>query len=132
MLNASGCEHFFKSAMTWEWVVLDEGHRIRNPGTNLCQLVHKIESRGRLILSGTPLQVDTPDHGYSLLFWPCGCTPPAASLPWRVLLLPSGRHDFARWLLQNNMGELYELLHYGACVHTSGCIFPSFSEPRNS
>ena len=74
MLNASGCEHFFKSAMTWEWVVLDEGHRIRNPGTNLCQLVHKIESRGRLILSGTPLQVHTPDHDYSLLFSPCGCT----------------------------------------------------------
>ncbi len=29
----------------------------------------------------------------------------------------------ARWLLQNNMGELYELLHYGACVHTSGSAF---------
>jgi SNF2 family DNA or RNA helicase len=57
MLTADGCEHFFKVAMTWEWVILDEGHRIRNPGTNLCQLVHKIESRGRLILSGTPLQV---------------------------------------------------------------------------
>jgi hypothetical protein len=26
-------------------------------------------------------------------------------------------YPLARWLLQNNMGELYELLHYGACVH---------------
>ena len=58
MLTADGCEHFFKVQMTWEWVVLDEGHRIKSDQTQLSALLRRVESRGRLVLSGTPLQND--------------------------------------------------------------------------
>lgn len=44
------------SKMKWLYVVLDEGHAIRNPTSKLAQAAQKLDGRHRLILSGTPIQ----------------------------------------------------------------------------
>lgn len=44
------------SQFQWNYVVLDEGHVIKNPKTKLSIAVKALPSRRRLILSGTPIQ----------------------------------------------------------------------------
>ncbi|EPZ34649.1 hypothetical protein ROZALSC1DRAFT_27044 [Rozella allomycis CSF55] len=48
-----------KSALkkiTWEYIVIDEAHRIKNENSLLSQIVRLFECRNRLLLTGTPLQ----------------------------------------------------------------------------
>ncbi|KAG9289048.1 hypothetical protein G9A89_015597 [Geosiphon pyriformis] len=40
----------------WEYVVLDEGHKIRNPDSEVTLTVKEFKSAHRIILSGTPIQ----------------------------------------------------------------------------
>ncbi len=40
----------------WNYVVLDEGHLIKNPKAKISQAVKKLPSNHRLILTGTPIQ----------------------------------------------------------------------------
>ncbi|CAG8600460.1 4484_t:CDS:2, partial [Ambispora leptoticha] len=40
----------------WEYVVLDEGHKIRNPDAEVTLTVKEFKSTHRIILSGTPIQ----------------------------------------------------------------------------
>ncbi|EPE07334.1 tata-binding protein-associated factor mot1 [Ophiostoma piceae UAMH 11346] len=40
----------------WNYVVLDEGHLIKNPRTKISMAVKKLASNHRLILTGTPIQ----------------------------------------------------------------------------
>lgn len=40
----------------WEYAVLDEGHKIRNPHTDLTQFCKELKTHNRIILSGTPMQ----------------------------------------------------------------------------
>ena len=40
----------------WGFVVLDEGHKIRNPNANITMTCKQIKCRHRMILSGSPLQ----------------------------------------------------------------------------
>ncbi|CAM9810391.1 unnamed protein product, partial [Sphacelaria rigidula] len=40
----------------WDYVVLDEGHKIKNPSTKVCKAVHQVPAKRRLVLSGTPVQ----------------------------------------------------------------------------
>ncbi|KRY73875.1 Lymphocyte-specific helicase, partial [Trichinella pseudospiralis] len=40
----------------WRYMIIDEGHRIKNNNSVLSIIVRKISSDGRLLLSGTPLQ----------------------------------------------------------------------------
>jgi SWI/SNF-related matrix-associated actin-dependent regulator of chromatin subfamily A member 5 len=47
---------FFKNKRTWGLCVLDEGHRIKNSGSNIAAAVQGVRARMRIILSGTPLQ----------------------------------------------------------------------------
>ena len=44
------------SKIKWLYIVLDEGHAIRNPTSKLAQAAHRLNGRHRLILSGTPIQ----------------------------------------------------------------------------
>lgn len=37
-------------------VILDEGHKIKNPSTKCSKGLHRISARQRLILTGTPIQ----------------------------------------------------------------------------
>ena len=43
---------------TWTYVVVDEGHRLKNKDTRLSVELKKIKSKNRLLLTGTPLQND--------------------------------------------------------------------------
>ena len=49
----------FLSRHKWGYVVVDEGHRLKNMDSMLMREIKKYESASRLILTGTPLQVET-------------------------------------------------------------------------
>ena len=69
----------------WGFIVVDEGHRLKNMDCKLMQEIKQYESAGRMILTGTPLHV--------------------SPLPWRSrtpLTPPS----------QNNLSELWSLLNF--------------------
>jgi len=38
-----------------DYVILDEGHKIKNPANKCAKGVHYISARNRIVLSGTPL-----------------------------------------------------------------------------
>lgn len=40
----------------WEYLVIDEGHRIKNENSKLAGYVRQLKTRNRLLLTGTPLQ----------------------------------------------------------------------------
>ncbi|GAA6036132.1 hypothetical protein JCM8097_006631 [Rhodosporidiobolus ruineniae] len=42
--------------LPWEYIVIDEAHRIKNVDSMLSQIVRLFDSRGRLLITGTPLQ----------------------------------------------------------------------------
>ncbi|XP_043696485.1 protein CHROMATIN REMODELING 24 isoform X2 [Telopea speciosissima] len=45
-----------EDTMTWDYIILDEGHLIKNPGTQRAKSLLEIPSAHRIIISGTPLQ----------------------------------------------------------------------------
>ena len=40
----------------WQYIIVDEAHRIKNENSMLSQLVRILQSRNRLLITGTPLQ----------------------------------------------------------------------------
>ena len=42
--------------LDWEYAVLDEGHKIRNPNTSITIYCKELKTANRIILSGTPMQ----------------------------------------------------------------------------
>ena len=46
----------FLVPLDWEYVVLDEGHKIRNPNASITQHCKMLLTANRIILSGTPMQ----------------------------------------------------------------------------
>jgi len=38
-----------------DYVILDEGHKIKNPANMCAKGVHNIRARNRIVLSGTPI-----------------------------------------------------------------------------
>jgi ATP-dependent DNA helicase len=47
------------SKYNWGYIVVDEGHRLKNLNCRLIQEIKKYPSAGRMILTGTPLHVRT-------------------------------------------------------------------------
>ncbi|CAD5211902.1 unnamed protein product [Bursaphelenchus xylophilus] len=45
----------------WKFLVLDEGHCIRNPNTNLFEAIMTLKAKHKLLLSGTPVQNSPAD-----------------------------------------------------------------------
>lgn len=48
-------EIFFRRQQ-WQYVVIDEGHRLHNEKSLFCKLIREVPSKNRLLLTGTPLQ----------------------------------------------------------------------------
>jgi SWI/SNF-related matrix-associated actin-dependent regulator of chromatin subfamily A member 5 len=46
--------HLSKHA--WEYIIIDEAHRIKNEESSLAQIIRVFKSRNRLLITGTPLQ----------------------------------------------------------------------------
>ena len=69
----------------WGFIVVDEGHRLKNMDCKLMQEIKQYESAGRMILTGTPLHVS--------------------------LLLQQSQTPF-KPPLQNNLSELWSLLNF--------------------
>lgn len=62
-------EHnWFKSAFVWRYVVLDEGHKIKNHASNVSATLQSLKAEHRLILTGTPLQNNMLEM-WALLHW---------------------------------------------------------------
>lgn len=45
--------------ISWAYMVIDEAHRIKNENSLLSQIVRLLQCRNRLLITGTPLQVNT-------------------------------------------------------------------------
>uniref|UniRef100_A0A158QQ36 DUF3535 domain-containing protein n=1 Tax=Haemonchus placei TaxID=6290 RepID=A0A158QQ36_HAEPC len=54
--------------IAWNYVVLDEGHVLRNPKTAIWRAANELNSTSRLILSGTPVQ-NSPADLWALFTW---------------------------------------------------------------
>lgn len=44
------------NAYSWHYLILDEGHKIRNPDTQVSKIVKKIQTPHRLLITGSPMQ----------------------------------------------------------------------------
>jgi ATP-dependent DNA helicase len=47
----------FLETYSWQYMILDEGHRIKNRSCRLVKELKQIPSTSRLLLTGTPIQV---------------------------------------------------------------------------
>ncbi|KAK7543183.1 SNF2 family N-terminal domain-containing protein [Phyllosticta citricarpa] len=59
---------WFKTAFVWRYVVLDEGHILKNSKTQVAKTFQSISTEFRLMLTGTPLQNDLAEL-WSILHW---------------------------------------------------------------
>ncbi|KAF4632324.1 hypothetical protein G7Y89_g5801 [Cudoniella acicularis] len=59
---------WFKKAFVWRYVVLDEGHTVKNHDSLISKSLQGIKAEYRLILTGTPLQNNLSEL-WSLLHW---------------------------------------------------------------
>lgn len=44
--------------ISWQYIIIDEAHRIKNENSMLSQIVRVLDSRNRMLITGTPLQND--------------------------------------------------------------------------
>ena len=59
---------WFKRAFVWDYVVLDEGHKIKNDMSLIAKALQGLSAEYRLILTGTPLQNNMLEL-WALLHW---------------------------------------------------------------
>ena len=57
---------FSQPGMVWDYIVLDEGHIIKNPFTQVTKAMHQFKVRHKLLLTGTPIQVVVCPFSFSL------------------------------------------------------------------
>ncbi|RAR13985.1 iswi chromatin-remodeling complex atpase isw2 [Stemphylium lycopersici] len=61
-------QSWFRHSFAWRYVVLDEGHKIKNSVAQISSALKSISAEYRLILTGTPLQNNLVEM-WSLLTW---------------------------------------------------------------
>ncbi|KAI0134069.1 chromatin remodelling complex ATPase chain ISW1 [Xylariales sp. AK1849] len=49
-------EKSYLKKLAWEYIIIDEAHRIKNEESSLSQVIRMFNSRNRLLITGTPLQ----------------------------------------------------------------------------
>ena len=54
----------------WDYVIMDEGHKIKNCKSKMAQFSHKLYAHHRVLLSGTPLQNNLVEM-WSIMDWLC-------------------------------------------------------------
>lgn len=59
---------WFKKAFVWQYVILDEGHKIKNELSQISKSLQGLGAEYRLILTGTPLQNNMSEL-WALLHW---------------------------------------------------------------
>ena len=59
---------WIKKAFVWRYVILDEGHKIKNEKTQVSQALQGLKAEHRLLLTGTPLQNNLREM-WALLHW---------------------------------------------------------------
>ena len=42
--------------ISWQYIIIDEAHRIKNENSMLSQIVRILQSKNRMLITGTPLQ----------------------------------------------------------------------------
>eukprot|EP00698_Gefionella_okellyi_P019188 TRINITY_DN5848_c0_g1_i3.p1 TRINITY_DN5848_c0_g1~~TRINITY_DN5848_c0_g1_i3.p1 ORF type:complete len:845 (-),score=211.65 TRINITY_DN5848_c0_g1_i3:45-2579(-) len=53
---AANAEKLCPDSFQWDYVILDEGHKIKNPHIRISKSLRQIRARHRLLLTGTPVQ----------------------------------------------------------------------------
>lgn len=61
-------QSWFKTAFVWRYVVLDEGHMVKNHASLISKSLQGLKAEYRLILTGTPLQNNLSEL-WALLHW---------------------------------------------------------------
>ncbi|KAI9842493.1 MAG: hypothetical protein M1837_007086 [Sclerophora amabilis] len=61
-------ENWFRRSFVWRYIVLDEGHMIKNEETDLSKALQGLSSEYRLMLTGTPIQ-NNLNELWALLHW---------------------------------------------------------------
>ncbi|KAL3427367.1 Chromatin structure-remodeling complex subunit snf21 [Phlyctema vagabunda] len=61
-------QSWFKKAFVWRYVVLDEGHKVKNDQSLISKSLQGLTAEYRLILTGTPLQ-NNLSEAWALLHW---------------------------------------------------------------
>ncbi|XP_038212173.1 DNA excision repair protein ERCC-6-like [Zerene cesonia] len=58
MITYAGIVKYAKDLQTrkWHYIILDEGHKIRNPDTQVSKLVRKFDTPHKLLITGSPMQ----------------------------------------------------------------------------
>ena len=64
MLNSSGVGNIFLGHnIIWKYVVIDEGHKIKNEHSEISKTVSKIKSLGKVLLTGTLYRIICMNYG---------------------------------------------------------------------
>lgn len=61
-------QSWFRTIFVWRYVVLDEGHKIKNDQSNVSSALQGLSAEYRLLLTGTPIQNDLKEM-WALLHW---------------------------------------------------------------
>ncbi|XP_034830514.1 DNA excision repair protein ERCC-6-like [Maniola hyperantus] len=58
MITYAGIVKYINDLLSrkWHYIILDEGHKIRNPDTQVSKLVKKFETPHKIIITGSPMQ----------------------------------------------------------------------------
>ncbi len=56
MMVSKNTKHLLAQRVVWRYVVIDEGHKVKNEMTNISNQMLRVNSEGRILLTGTPLQ----------------------------------------------------------------------------
>jgi hypothetical protein len=88
----------------WDYIILDEGHRIKNPSIQLSKKIREIGAAHRLVVTGTPIQ-NSLDELWALFDFACAGR------------LFGAHKDFKREFEAPIVRTLWPCLRYISCLH---------------